>query len=60
MAFLSLEDLTGILDVVVFPDAYRRAREAISTSDPIIVEGTIDMDETRGEPILRAERAWKV
>lgn len=60
MAFFSLEDLTGILDVVVYPDAYRRVREAISTSDPIIVEGTIDMDETRGEPILRAERAWKV
>jgi len=56
MAFLTLEDLEGVLDVVVFPDAYRRARSALSGPGPYLVEGTVEMDEGRSEPLLRAER----
>ena len=32
MMFLTLEDLAGMLDVVLFPDVYRRAREV----DPLL------------------------
>ena len=59
MMFLTLEDLSGMLDVVLFPDAYRRARNFIHSSGVILVTGTMEMDAGRGEPLLRAERLAK-
>ena len=56
MMFLTLEDLSGMLDVVLFPDAYRRAREVIHLSVPLLVTGVVEMDLSRGEPLLRAEK----
>jgi DNA-directed DNA polymerase III PolC len=60
MAFLTLEDLEGMLDVVVFPDAYRRSRLALSGSGPFLVEGTIVTEPARAEPLLHAERVEKL
>jgi DNA polymerase III alpha subunit len=60
MAFLTLEDLEGMLDVVVFPDAYRRSRSALSGSGPYLVEGTMVMDPARSEPLMHAERVEKL
>ena len=56
MAFLTLEDLEGMLDVVVFPEAYRRSRSALSGPGPYLVEGTMVVDPARAEPLLHAER----
>jgi DNA polymerase III alpha subunit len=56
MLFLTLEDLSGMLDVVLFPNAYRQAREVVSSSRPFLVTGTMEMDASKGEPFLRAER----
>jgi DNA polymerase III subunit alpha len=55
MMFLTLEDLEGMLDVVVFPDAYRRSKAALSGSQPLLVTGVIEMDPARGEPLMKAE-----
>ena len=60
MMFLTLEDLSGTLDVVLFPDVYRRAREVLSSNAPVFVTGLMEMDETRGEPFLKAEKVVKV
>ncbi len=60
MMFLTLEDLTGMLDVVLFPEAYRQAKAALSTSAPLLVTGVIEMDATRSEPLLRAEKVVKM
>ena len=60
MAFLTLEDLEGMLDVVVFPDAYRRSRAALSGSGPYLVEGSMVADPGRAEPLLHAERVEKL
>jgi len=60
MAFLTLEDPDGTLDVVVFPSLYRAARSSISGSDPLLIEGVVEVDEERGEPILIAERVWQI
>ena len=57
MLFLTLEDLSGMLEVVFFPTAYRQAREMVSSSQPFLVTGTMEMDVAKGEPFLRAERA---
>ncbi len=57
MLFLTLEDLSGMLEVVFFPNAYRQAKEMVSSSQPLLVTGTMEMDVSKGEPFLRAERA---
>jgi len=57
MLFLTLEDMSGMLDAVFFPNAYQQAKEIVSSSKPFLVTGTMDMDISKGEPLLRAERA---
>jgi len=39
MKFLSLEDLTGTFEAVLFPDAYARCAEATLGTGPLIAEG---------------------
>lgn len=56
MLFLTLEDLSGMLEVVFFPNAYRLAKEIVSSSQPFLVTGTMEMDIERGEPYLKAEK----
>ncbi len=60
MMFLTLEDLSGALDVVLFPQAYRLAQSALNANTPIFVTGVMEMDASRGEPFLNAEKVEKV
>jgi DNA polymerase-3 subunit alpha len=39
MAFLTLEDLTGTVEVTVFADVYAETQELIKSGDPIVVSG---------------------
>jgi DNA polymerase-3 subunit alpha len=54
--FMALEDLEGILNVVIFADVYRSSRAAFSTPGPYIVEGMVELDREQGESFIRAER----
>jgi DNA-directed DNA polymerase III PolC len=56
MMFLTLEDLTGMLDVVVFPAIFRQARELVQSSEPFLVTGVIKIDPGHSEPLLMAEK----
>ena len=60
MAYLTLEDLEGMLDVVFFPDAYRRSQAILSSNTPLVVEGVMEYETGSAEPVLRASRAWKL
>jgi DNA polymerase-3 subunit alpha len=60
MMFLTLEDLDGMLDVVVWPEAYRRARQALDSRGALLVTGAMDMDARRGEAVLVAESVMTV
>jgi DNA polymerase III subunit alpha len=60
MLFLTLEDVEGMLDVVLFPDVYRRARSEITGNTPLLITGKMEMDTTRGEPLLHAERVERI
>ena len=60
MLFLTLEDLSGTLDAILFPDAYRIAKNLVSSSAPLLVTGTMEMDTERGEPYLRVDRVGLV
>jgi DNA polymerase III alpha subunit len=58
MYFMAFEDLEGMLDVVIFADAYRRNRAAFAAAGPWVLEGRVELDAGRGEPVIRAERVW--
>jgi DNA polymerase-3 subunit alpha len=42
MAFVTLEDLEGSVEVVVFPKTFKEAEAALSSGGPLVVDGTID------------------
>jgi len=54
--FLNIEDLSGMLDVVIFPNTYREARLALGSAYPLLVTGILQRDESTGEPVLKAEK----
>jgi DNA polymerase III subunit alpha len=60
MMFMTLEDLAGMLDVVFFPQAYKRSEYALNSSAPLLVTGMVEWDDSRGEPILQAERGERI
>jgi DNA polymerase III alpha subunit len=56
MLFLSIEDLQGTLDAILFPEVYRQAKASISSTKPFLLIGMMEMDTERGEPFLRVEK----
>jgi DNA polymerase III alpha subunit len=57
---MSLEDLEGMLDVVISSAVYRRCRLALKEQGPYIVEGGVERDATSGEPFIRAGNIGKI
>jgi len=51
MAFLSVEDTLEAVEVVVFPDTFSRCHEILTSTEPVIVQGTVQKDE-RGAKII--------
>lgn len=49
-----------MLDVVVYPEIYRRFRGVLNTSEPLLIEGIMVSDPGRDEPMLRAEKVYRV
>jgi len=45
MAYLRLEDLTGSVEVIVFPDLYRISAGLIKQEKPLLINGTLDKTE---------------
>jgi DNA polymerase III alpha subunit len=52
VCFLTLEDPTGLLDVVVFPEALERSGETIVKHRSYIVEGVLQNNPERGLAIV--------
>lgn len=57
---MSLEDLEGMLDVVIPAEVYRKSRAALSGSGPFLVEGVVELNPISGEPFIRAENIEKI
>jgi DNA polymerase-3 subunit alpha len=50
MAFITLEDLHGLLEVIVFPELFQQVEEVLMAADvgeeqPVMVRGTVDVTE---------------
>jgi len=58
--FMSLEDLEGMLDVVIVSEVYRHNRAALSSPGPYIIEGIVELDKGEVEPSIRAEKVEPV
>jgi len=48
MAFATLEDQSGKLELVIFPQAYERCAQLLGTDQPLVVLGTLQHDEVKG------------
>jgi len=47
MAVFDLADLEGAVEVIVFPEAYARQRSLVEEDAPLLVTGTVEVDEDR-------------
>ncbi len=45
MAFVTLEDLSGFVEMVVFPEVYQASMELLRGEAPLLVSGTLDVGE---------------
>lgn len=48
MAFVQLEDLTGVCEVVVFPSLYQQVAELLHADGVIVVRGRVEVGTRRG------------
>lgn len=46
-ASFTLEDKTGTLEVIVWPEAYRKYEQVLATDDPVCVSGVLETGEER-------------
>ena len=51
MGFMTLEDTSGTVEIVVFPDVFAQCSHLLNSDEPIIVQGTNKKDE-RGAKII--------
>jgi DNA polymerase-3 subunit alpha len=47
MANIILEDLTGIIDVIIFPGQYKQCSELLKGDIPIIIKGRVDKSDEK-------------
>jgi DNA polymerase-3 subunit alpha len=45
MAFLTLEDMKGFVEIILFPEVFKSALPFLKGGDPILVRGTLDSSE---------------
>jgi DNA polymerase III subunit alpha len=50
-ASFQLEDRSGFIEVLVWPDVYRRCMETLGLDDPIVVRGRLEVGEERAQII---------
>ncbi|MBI4773987.1 MAG: DNA polymerase III subunit alpha [Deltaproteobacteria bacterium] len=54
MAFVTLEDEQGAVELVVFSDVYQNCIEVLEKDDPVLVSGKVSKDD-KGEKIICAD-----
>lgn len=58
MAFITLEDLKGFIEITVFADLYKKASEYFASDIPILVKGRVDKAEEKVK--LVAEEVYPI
>lgn len=52
MAFVTIEDIYGTMEVIVFPKVYERFRTAIVMDEKVFVRGRININESDGAKVI--------
>jgi DNA polymerase-3 subunit alpha len=52
MAFVTLEDLSGSMEIIIFPRTFAECSELLNTSDPLIIQGNLQTSDERGVKII--------
>jgi DNA polymerase-3 subunit alpha len=60
MAFVTLDDRTGRLELAVFSDMFERHRELLSKDALLVVEGQVSVDEYSGGFKMSADRIFNI
>jgi DNA polymerase-3 subunit alpha len=60
MAFVTLDDRTGRLELAVFSDLYAQSRELLAKDTLLVVEGQVSMDEYSGGFKMSAEKLYNI
>ncbi len=60
MAFVTLDDSTGRIDISVFGDLYTAQRDAIKKDKLLVVRGAVSVDEFTGGYSMRAETVFEL
>ena len=60
MAFVTLDDRTGRLELAVFSDLYSQSRELLAKDTLLVVEGQVSVDEYTGGFKMSAEKLYNM
>lgn len=60
IAFITLDDNSGRLEVAVFAEAFRLYREVLVKDTIVVVEGVISIDDYTGGYKMSADRIWSI
>ncbi|SDB26231.1 DNA polymerase-3 subunit alpha [Pseudobutyrivibrio sp. YE44] len=52
MSFINLEDLTGTIEVIVFPNSYEKARALITEGNKVYVKGRVQAEEEKDAKVI--------
>ena len=57
---MSLEDLDGMLDVIISNEVYKKYRRDLQSAGPYIIEGVVDLNQSNNEPNIRAVKISRI
>ncbi|OGI52265.1 MAG: DNA polymerase III subunit alpha [Candidatus Muproteobacteria bacterium RIFCSPLOWO2_01_FULL_60_18] len=60
MAFVTLDDRTGRLELAVFSDLYAQSRDLLAKDTLLVVEGQVSVDEYTGGFKMSAEKLYNI
>lgn len=60
MAFVGIEDNTGLSEVAIFSDVYQKSRFCLVKDEILIIEGTVTIDKESGAKKMRAENIYNL
>ena len=58
MAFLTIEDLTGSVEVLVFPNDYEKSRELLNLDERLFIRGRVSQEDDKPSKLI-AEKIWR-
>lgn len=60
MGFITLDDRSGRMDVIIFPEAYKRCQHRLAKDQLLVVEGALGYDEFADGYRIAAERVLDI